>query len=112
MLDIFKRMQEQKKLNSEVKPKRSKSLKVNAKKEGNRPKQPPNKSSGPKQQKHQDEKILFIEKISDFKFGVSMVGFYSDEMKTAIKKVDGANYNDKTKVWSVPINNFTCMKTI
>lgn len=46
--------------------------------------------------------IVYIEMIGRDRFAISLHGFFSHELKDAIKKLDHAKYDMVNKVWMLP----------
>lgn len=46
--------------------------------------------------------IVYLEMIGEGKFAISFQGFFSHELKDAIKQVPGAKYDNDNKVWVLP----------
>lgn len=48
------------------------------------------------------EHLLCVEMIGDQTIGVSFLGFFNEEIKDKIKRIQGAEYDYPNKIWKLP----------
>ena len=49
------------------------------------------------------QKSINIELIDEKLIGISFQGFYSDKIKDMVKSIKGAKYDQKNKLWQLPM---------